>query len=32
MEKRTINIIAQGKGGVGKTFVSTQIAQFFSRV
>lgn len=29
MEKRTINIIAQGKGGVGKTFVSTQIAQFY---
>ena len=30
MTIRTINIIAQGKGGVGKTFVSTQIAQFYS--
>ena len=30
MTKRTINIIAQGKGGVGKTFVSTQIAQYYS--
>lgn len=29
MTNRTINIIAQGKGGVGKTFVSTQIAQFY---
>lgn len=28
-QTRTINIIAQGKGGVGKTFVSTQIAQFY---
>lgn len=30
MTNRTINIIAQGKGGVGKTFISTQIAQFYS--
>jgi len=30
MTNRTINIIAQGKGGVGKTFVSTQVAQYYT--
>lgn len=29
MTVRTINIVAQGKGGVGKTFVATQIAQYY---
>jgi len=29
MTIRTINIVAQGKGGVGKTFAATQIAQYY---